>query len=215
MLLVLKQKHYRFQRYTHISNRKAFTMSATIVTIQGNLVSEPDYKRVGPQQRQLTKLRIASSRRRPTGMQDQNGSDVWEDVDNLYIDVECWGALANNCRVSLFKGAPVTVTGKLVTQSWTDEGKDANGNPTDVPRSKIMLKATQVSFDLSNYQVLNTVRALRGEPQPQSADELVADTNTGAGVEGRFSAEDAISQNVAQNEAVSFDDELEAAAAPF
>ena len=35
-------------------------MSATIVTIHGNLVSQPEYLRVGPQDRQLTKLRIAS-----------------------------------------------------------------------------------------------------------------------------------------------------------
>ncbi|GAA1171539.1 single-stranded DNA-binding protein [Corynebacterium glaucum] len=180
-------------------------MSATIVTIHGNLVSQPEYLRVGPQDRQLTKLRIASSRRRPTGVQDEHGSEIWEDVDNLYIDAECWGSLANNCRVSLFKGAPVSVTGKLVTKTWSEEGVDETGKPVTQTRSKIMLKATQVSFDLSNYQVLHSARALREELQAQSADDLVAGQDGPAFAETRISAEDV----------VTFDDVKEDAAAPF
>ena len=113
--------------------------------------------------------------------------------------------MANNCRVSLFKGAPVSVTGKLVTKTWSEEGVDETGKPVTQTRSKIMLKATQVSFDLSNYQVLHSARALREELQAQSADDLVAGQDGPAFAETRISAEDV----------VTFDDVKEDAAAPF
>lgn len=132
-------------------------MGTTFVTIQGNLTADPHYTRFEETQTQLTKFRLASSKRRPTGQLDHNGKEIWEDTDQLYIDVDCWGELAANTRVSLRKGHPVTVTGKLVTESWQERRTDGAGDADSQIRSKIMLKATQVSFDLSHFQV-NSVK---------------------------------------------------------
>jgi len=132
-------------------------VGTTFVTIQGNLTADPDYTRFEETQTQLTKFRIAASKRRPTGQTDHNGKEIWEDTDQLYIDVDCWGELAANTRVSLRKGHPVTVTGKLVTESWQERPADGSASSGGQIRSKIMLKATQVSFDLSHFQV-NSVK---------------------------------------------------------
>lgn len=123
-------------------------MSANTVTIQGNLTVDPAFKLAGADRRPLTKFRIASSHRRPTGETRENGKPVWEDVDTLFIDVSCWGELAVNASASLFKGCPVTVTGRLVTDIW--ESGEGEAKET---RSQIVLKATQVSFDLSAFQI--------------------------------------------------------------
>lgn len=133
---------------------KGTTMS-NLVTISGNLTADPELKLTGDSGLPLTKFRLATSRRRRTGEKDSNGRDLWEDTDHLYIDVACWNDLAVNCMASLKRGFPVTVTGRLVTEMWEDKsagiGEDSN------MRSRITLKATQVSFDLSNFQ-LNSIK---------------------------------------------------------
>lgn len=127
---------------------------SNIVTISGNLTSDPVLTVAGANKLPLTKFRLATSRRRNTGDKDSNGRDIWEDADHLYIDVACWNELAVNCMASLKRGFPVTVTGRLVTEMWED--KSALGQDSNM-RSKIALKATQVSFDLSNFQ-LNSIK---------------------------------------------------------
>lgn len=123
----------------------------TTISLSGNLIADPVFRRFDTGSK-LTRFRLASSRRRRTDQLDKNGEYIWEDTDNLYIDVECWGELANNVGVSLKRGFPVTVTGRLVTDSW-EEKSDNLGDSAPVVRQKIILKATQVSFDLSNFQV--------------------------------------------------------------
>lgn len=147
------------------------------VTISGNLTADPHTIKFSTGTT-LTKLRLASSTVRRTDGKDENGKPVWEEVDSLYIDVECWGQLAVNCKRSLRKGFPVTVDGRLVTETWEEkqDGKDP------VMRSKIKLKARQISFDLSNFQVSsvrtsNVSHTLEGqEPvQAKGIDDLVED----------------------------------------
>lgn len=127
-------------------------MGATYVTIQGNLTEDPFYKRYS-EETELARFRLASSKRVRTKDTDLNGQPIWADTDHLYIDVKCWGQLANNCCVSLRKGFPVTVTGKLITESWEEPGFDKHGNAQTVTRSKIVLNASQVAFNLSHFQV--------------------------------------------------------------
>ncbi len=152
---------------------------SSFITISGNATADPEKLKFSTGSR-LAKFRLATSRRRLTGQQDPNGKDIWEDVDPLFIDVECWGQLGENVVASVKKGFPVTVSGRLVTQTWEDKPKDG-GEAT--LRQKIILKAQQVSFDLSNYQV-SSVRVgssgntLQGqEPvQVQTADDWGVDT---------------------------------------
>ena len=158
---------------------------STEITICGNLVVEPKITRVGERGVALTKFRVASSRRRRTNDKDQNGNDVWADTDQLYIDVACWGDLAVNAAVSLFRGCPVVLVGRLLTETW--EGEE--GGKT-VTRSKIVMRASHVAFDLANFQINSRKTTNVEHTAPGTAavdvktlDDLVPDTE-------RRSAED-------------------------
>lgn len=124
-------------------------MSQNTIRLIGNLTDDPKLV-LFASGATVTKMRLASSKRRR--VTDDNGKEVWEDVDPLFIDVECWGQLAVNCGASLKKGFPVIVDGSLVTDFW-QEGEGNNA----VTRSKIMLKARNVAFDMNHYQ-LNSAR---------------------------------------------------------
>ncbi|MCP1386926.1 single-stranded DNA-binding protein [Corynebacterium sp. TA-R-1] len=155
-------------------------MGATYVTIQGNLTEDPSFNTYPPSETQLARFRLAASRRFKTERKAPNGDQVWDDTDHLYIDVKCWGKLANNCRMSLRRGHPVTVTGKLVTESWQETIYDKEGKETTAMRSKIVIIASQVAFNLSNFQV-NSVKTetmthtLPGSEEMQAHDAATFD----------------------------------------
>lgn len=171
-------------------------MGTAYVTIQGNLTENPSFYRNSPGH-ELTKFRLATSGRRRTDDTASNGQPVWQDVDRLYIDVSCWGQLANNCAVSLRKGFPVTVTGKLITETWEERPKQAEGEttaPAPVQRSKIILKATQVSFDLSHFQVNSIKTTSVSNTLPGSESMVVQDASELYGDNRTISVEDAVTR---------------------
>ncbi|MSS46599.1 single-stranded DNA-binding protein [Cutibacterium sp. WCA-380-WT-3A] len=45
----------------------------------------------------------------------------WVDGTTTWMSVHVYGRLADNCHVSLRKGDPVMVTGRLRTRSWIDD----------------------------------------------------------------------------------------------
>lgn len=119
-------------------------MSQLPITLSGNLTDDPVCKTFDTGTT-LTRMRVATSRRVRTDSEDENGNAQWADTDLLYIDVECWGQLAVNTRVSLEKGMPVVVVGRLVSDKWTD----AEGNT----RYKHIIKANQIALELTRFQV--------------------------------------------------------------
>lgn len=131
-------------------------MSHLDVTLDGNLIADPSYKSFGSGA-EVARFRMAASRSRRVGGKDGGEKDVWEDVDQLYIDVECWGTLARNVQLSLRKGSPVVACGKLVTEVWVQkqekEGEYGTSETETVNRSKIMLKANKVAYEMSNHYV--------------------------------------------------------------
>lgn len=56
----------------------------------------------------------------------------------IFIDVDVWGAMADNCAKYLHKGSPVVVTGRLKQDQWQSQ--------TGEKRSKIKIIATNVQF---------------------------------------------------------------------
>jgi single-strand DNA-binding protein len=68
----------------------------------------------------------------------------WTDGDRLYLTVTCWRKLASNVLVSLGKGDPVMVTGRVYTRGFEVEGQK---------RSVTELEATAVGPDLSRCSV--------------------------------------------------------------
>lgn len=105
-------------------------------TVTGNLTANPHYHRTGERQG-VCKFRLGASRQRRG--EDNN----WQSLDQLWLNVECWGQLAENARRSLAKGMSVIVVGTLVTHQW----KDANG----ISQSYAVLKATHIGPDLNRY----------------------------------------------------------------
>ena len=51
--------------------------------------------------------------------------DGWEELDPTFVDVTCWGALAEHAAESIEKGQRVWVLGHLHTEIWTpDDGPE-------------------------------------------------------------------------------------------
>lgn len=180
-------------------------MSHLHTHLHGNLIDNPVFRTFENSEAELCKFRLAASRRRLTTQKGNNGNEadgasgantkeVWEDTDQLYIDVECWGQLAVNVAASLKKGLPVLVCGKLVTETW--EVDSSHPEKEKEMRSKIVLKASHVAFDLSHYQVSSVRSApmgntLKGQKpvEPKTKWDLIGDES-----EHRVSAEDALEQ---------------------
>lgn len=105
-------------------------------TVCGHLTRDPEIKKL-PNGSYVCSMRVASSRR-----VQKSETNEWIDVDQLFVDVECWGDLAKHAVVSLAKGRPVMCLGYLHTQSW-GEGEQK--------RSKTVLRAHHVGLELGRY----------------------------------------------------------------
>jgi len=78
----------------------------TIVTLVGNLVSDPEERSVGSD-KNLTKIRVACTDR------VYDGSGGWKDGDTAFYTVSAWRNLGKYVLSSLKKGDKVIVQGKM------------------------------------------------------------------------------------------------------
>jgi len=113
-------------------------MYQTLVTVIGNVVDSPK-RRLTSTGISVTNFRLAATERR----RDRD-SQQWEDGENLFTNVTCWRALADNVARSLVKGDPVIVRGRLYTRQFEHEGQR---------RMSIELEATAVGPNLVLGQV--------------------------------------------------------------
>ena len=148
-------------------------MSATEITVIGNVVNSPSRNRT--QNGSVTNFRVASTERR-------YDSSVQGFVDGarFFVDVECWGELSGNVSHSVSKGDPVIVRGVLRTDEWeSDQGR----------RSRPQVKAEAVgpnlakgTADFTRTPRVQTVAsaadavptAVPGDGEFGSVDDLVA-----------------------------------------
>lgn len=117
-------------------------------TLTGNLGADPTYHGVSDSNG-VAKFRLCSNRRRPG---EREGT--WIDYDTLWIEVQCWGRLAEHARRCLRKGMSVIVVGTVILETWTDADTDSN-------RSRIVLRASHIGPDLNRY--LTTAELPGGE----------------------------------------------------
>ncbi len=122
------------------------------VLLIGNLTQDPDIRSLTTGQA-LAEFRLGVNRR----YKDRTGERKEE---ALFIQVECWGRLAEFCRDWLKKGIRVFVEGTLKMDSWT--GKDGSKH------SKIKVKADRVQF-------ADMRRAEAGDEGAPSKKEAYAD----------------------------------------
>ena len=93
-------------------------MSANAVTITGNITADPELRAL-PSGTPVATFTVADTPRH----QDPNSGD-WKDGETLFQRVTAWNDLATNAAESLHRGDHVTITGRLVSKSYTPEGGD-------------------------------------------------------------------------------------------
>ena len=144
------------------------------VHLAGRLTREPELKfRNAANGRTLVLLNLALNHR----YQDGNGK--WAEGEPTFVEVQCWGKLANNVLDCMGKGMSVLVIGRLVQSNWEVE---LDGEK--VKRSVLRVKASHVGPDL-NWQ---RARALKdedfGEFEARGQREAAAASEKGAAVLG-------------------------------
>ncbi|MEB3032774.1 single-stranded DNA-binding protein [[Mycobacterium] nativiensis] len=134
-------------------------MYETILTVVGNIASDPIRRRVG--EHELIKFRVASNSRRRTA----DGS--WESGNSLFVTVNCWDKLVTGVGASLSKGLPVIVVGHIFTSEYED--KDG------VRRASVEMRATAVGPDLARCAArVEKIIAAGPENPPAAAHDEAA-----------------------------------------
>jgi single-strand DNA-binding protein len=103
------------------------------VTITGNATREPEL-RFTPGGQPVASFGVAVNRR-----WQNRQTQEWEEATS-FIDVTCWGQLAENAAESVGRGTRVTVTGRLDQRSWETDNGDK--------RSKVEIVADDVAVSL-------------------------------------------------------------------
>ncbi|MFD2766475.1 single-stranded DNA-binding protein [Micromonospora eburnea] len=111
-------------------------MFDTYVTIIGNVLTAPEWRRTTQSNTLVANFKVASTARRL-----DRDSGRWVDGNSLRVRVNCWRKLAEGVAASVMVGDPVVVVGRLYTRDWTDDA----GNH----RTLYELEAVAVGHDLS------------------------------------------------------------------
>ncbi|MFI1797204.1 single-stranded DNA-binding protein [Streptomyces sp. NPDC020379] len=92
-------------------------MNETLVTVVGNVATQPDYREVANGSA-VSRFRIAATVRRW-----DRGRDEWVDAYTSFYTVRAWRTLAANVVASVTIGEPLIVQGKLRIQDQERDGK--------------------------------------------------------------------------------------------
>ncbi|MEV6811011.1 single-stranded DNA-binding protein [Micromonospora sp. NPDC051296] len=140
-------------------------MFDTYVTIVGNVLTAPEWRRTTQSNTLVANFKVASTARRL-----DRDSGRWVDGNSLRVRVNCWRKLAEGVAASVTVGDPVVVCGRLYTRDWTDDA----GNH----RTLYELEAVAVGHDLSRGRG----RFLRN--RPSLATSAVSDAEAEQRVHG-------------------------------
>ncbi len=91
-------------------------MFETQLTIIGNLLAAPEWRRTTTSGQLAASFRVASTSRRW-----DKANNEWVDGQSLRVRVTCWRRLAEGVVQSLTVGDPVVVVGRLYTRDWIDD----------------------------------------------------------------------------------------------
>lgn len=87
-------------------------MSNPIVTINGRIGTDPEYKEFGPNR--ALKFRVITSDKK------KNDSGEWEDKDTSGWNIVAWNNLCDNSKNIIKKGQEIIITGTMIESIWTD-----------------------------------------------------------------------------------------------
>ncbi|ROO62131.1 single-strand DNA-binding protein [Micromonospora sp. Llam0] len=111
-------------------------MFDTYVTIVGNVLTTPEWRRTTQTNTLVANFKVASTARRL-----DRESNRWVDGNSLRVRVNCWRKLAEGVCSSVMLGDPVVVVGRLYTRDWVD----GEGNN----RLQYEMEAVAVGHDLA------------------------------------------------------------------
>ncbi|RZU77737.1 single-strand DNA-binding protein [Micromonospora kangleipakensis] len=165
-------------------------MFDTYVTIVGNVLTAPEWRRTTQSNTLVANFKVASTARRL-----DRDSGRWVDGNSLRVRVNCWRKLAEGVAASVMVGDPVVVAGRLYTRDWTDDA----GNH----RTLYELEAVAVGHDLSRGRG----RFLRNRPSMTTS--TVEDAEAERRVHGEATEPVPSAQAPASPDDRPFDDEFE------
>jgi single-strand DNA-binding protein len=90
-------------------------MFETNITIIGNLLTAPEWRRTSNSGRLVASFKVAAGTRRL-----ERSTGQWVDGNGLRVRVTCWRELASGVASSLMVGDPVIVYGQIFTRDWVD-----------------------------------------------------------------------------------------------
>src|SRR5580700_47032 len=99
------------------------------VTLMGNLTRDPELRQT-PTGQNVTSFSLALNR----SYKDASGE--WQEATD-YVDIVCWGPLAERVAQYLSKGRRCLVQGRLQSRSWEQDGQK---------RNKVEVLANDVTF---------------------------------------------------------------------
>ncbi|GIJ24314.1 single-stranded DNA-binding protein [Micromonospora lutea] len=169
-------------------------MFDTYVTIVGNVLTAPEWRRTTQSNTLVANFKVASTARRL-----DRDSGRWVDGNSLRVRVNCWRKLAEGVAASVTLGDPVVVCGRLYTRDWTDEA----GNH----RTMYELEAVAVGHDLSRGRS----RFLRN--RPSLGTSVVADADAEQRVHGETTVPVSDDEAPARFDDLPVDDDFELPAA--
>ncbi|WBB95700.1 single-stranded DNA-binding protein [Solwaraspora sp. WMMA2080] len=111
-------------------------MFDTYVTVVGNVLTTPEWRRTTQTNTLVANFKVASTARRL-----DRESNRWVDGNSLRVRVNCWRKLAEGVCSSVMLGDPVVVVGRLYTRDWVD----GDGNN----RLQYEMEAVAVGHDLA------------------------------------------------------------------
>jgi single-strand DNA-binding protein len=120
------------------------------VTLMGNLTRDPELRQT-PNGQNVTSFSLALNR----AYKDASGE--WQEVTD-YIDIVCWGPLAERVAQYLSKGRRCLVQGRLQSRSWEQDGQK---------RNKVEVLANDVTF-LDSRGAGDSDGGNAGAPAPKS-----------------------------------------------
>ena len=149
-------------------------MFDTNVTIVGNALTRPEWRRFERTNALVANFKVASTARR---FDKQN--QRWIDGDNLRVRVNCWRRLAEGVVASVRVGDPIIVTGRMYTRDWTTESGErrsayeleANAVGHDLARGIAAFKRGRINVSTSVVEDAESDKHVKGEPTEAAPEE--------------------------------------------
>ena len=133
------------------------------VHLSGYVATEPKFRKVAGDTSSV-RLRVAYTARR----RDKETGE-WGDGPTSFVNIQCWRTLADNVSMSVHKGEPVLITGRLQIRRF----EDAAG----APRTAVEVEASSVGHDLTR----GVARFSRSRWHTASAETALPDGAPGSG----------------------------------